>query len=155
MFKKYIILLSWLIFGLAVALPLEKGDSSKRDDTDRTQKQKELVEKLGGLVTDLLKRPETSQFLNMFKDNNGEYNFDLSMLLENGNIISSDEKEEGKEIVTEGTGEIVKRSEDDQVKEANKSNPGGFSGMGDYTKFIPGGMGGSFGDSKSIGYFAA
>ncbi len=141
-------MISVFLFGLAVAaVPLEKRSSSKSEETERSSKQKEIVERLGGLVTDLLKRPETNEFLSLFKDSNGEYNFDLNMLFENGNIMgSTDDKAEEREAVAEGTGEVVKRSEEVEAKGAGKGNAGG---MGDYMKFIPGGMGGGSGDSKS------
>ncbi len=151
MFKGGIFLISVFLFGLVVAaVPLEKRSSSKSGETERSSKQKEIVERLGGLVTDLLKRPETNEFLSMFKDSNGEYNFDLNMLFENGNILgSTDDKAEEKEAVAEGTGEVVKRSEEIEAKGAGKGNAGGMQGLGDYMKFIPGGMGGGSGDSKS------
>lgn len=77
---------------------------SKRKITNPSNRN-DLIKKLGGVFDEILKKPETNTFFNMMRASNGEYNFDLDMLLENGPAKEGSQIAENEEV-----SDVVKRS---------------------------------------------
>lgn len=67
---------------------------------NKRTKQNEIIHKLDDIFKDLLKKPEFNKLFGIFgKTINGEYNFDMDMLLENGDhLVSSADKDVGESI---------------------------------------------------------
>ena len=128
---------------------------AKRNEIPNPQnnlKQADIMAKLGSVFNELLKKPEVDQFFNMFKASNGEYNFDMKMLLENGKIQENLDNEENAKNQADNTIDILKKRsvEDKEPKslelkessEKTEKKPENVNAYGNYMSFIPGGADG-------------
>lgn len=149
---KISILFGILLIGLAASLPMNKRSHVKKN---------QMTDKLGELVEGLLKKPEMNSLLDMFKGNSGAYNFDLNMLLENGEVTDDGNNEKKENVLKKRSRRSTedskrtqknkdKEEEEGEEPEENKEKKGTQPGMGmNYMSFIPGGFGGSQGAKGS------
>ena len=68
----------------------KQNKSNYKNFLNKRTKQNKIVDEFDDIFKDLLKKPELKKLYGLFgKTVNGAYNFDMDMLLENGNNLNS------------------------------------------------------------------
>ncbi len=68
----------------------KQNKSNYKNFLNKRTKQNKIVDEFDDIFRDLLKKPELNKLYGLFgKTVNGAYNFDMDMLLENGNNLNS------------------------------------------------------------------
>lgn len=88
---------------------------------NKRTKQNEIIHKLDGIFKDLLKKPEFNKLFGIFgKTINGEYNFDMDMLLENGDHLVSSADKDVDELIERSKKSLKKYKQ--KKKESSRSD---------------------------------